>query len=415
VTRAVAEPDPGRIVEGAEPRGDPLGWFLVLYFLLNFGQGVFPPVLPQVMDSLGLSFSSAGLLGMAFGLARFVVDLPAGILIERLGVVKVLHAAVGFLLLGTGLSAWAASLPAMLLARGLVGIGSGMSIVVSILYLMRRGSPGQRSRRGNVYEIAVIGGTAASAALGGAIAARLGWRWSFAMAGLVITLGWLIATIRVLPGVREALQPEGSLAPPHPQQRPLASWGMILPVYLATFSLAVGWAGGISTFLPLYGGRGLGLTPEILGRTMAIAYGIEVCLLVPIGWLSDVLGRVRVMVPGLLVMLAGILVVPNTQNVPTYTLACSLVVTGMTVWMNPPALLAERLPNGFRGKAAGLYRFVADLGYILSPLAIGWSIEFGGFRSTALWLAGITLAAVLSNCWWPSHGPMASGTSQCRQ
>ena len=41
----------------------------------------------------------------------------------------------------------------MLLARALVGVGSGLTIVVSILFVMRRGPAASRTRRGNVYEI----------------------------------------------------------------------------------------------------------------------------------------------------------------------------------------------------------------------------------------------------------------------
>ena len=148
-------------------------WFGLAYFLLNFGQGVFPPLLPAVMDGLGLGFATAGLLGSAFGLARLVTDVPAGLVVERRGAAGVLHAGIGCLLAGTLLSAAATALPAMLAARALVGAGSGMTIVVSILFIMRRGPAAERTRRGNLYEVAVIGGTAASAWLGGAVAAHV--------------------------------------------------------------------------------------------------------------------------------------------------------------------------------------------------------------------------------------------------
>ena len=79
-------------------------WFLVLFFLFNVGLGVFPPLLPQIMGDLQLSFAGTGLLGTAFGLFRFLVDLPAGYVLERLGPRIVLHSAAGLLLLGTALS-----------------------------------------------------------------------------------------------------------------------------------------------------------------------------------------------------------------------------------------------------------------------------------------------------------------------
>ncbi len=372
-------------------------WFWLLFFLLNFGQGVFPPLLPQVMDGLGLSFAGAGLLGTAFGLARFVTDVPAGMLVERRGAPGVLHAGIACLLAGTALSAWAPSLPAMLLARGLVGVGSGMTIVVAILFLMAGGPASERTRRGNLYEVAVISGTATSAWIGGAVAARVGWRWGFGVALGAIAVGWAIATLRLLPGAREAFARRpaavatGSAAPARRE------WGGILAIYLATFSLAVAWAGGIGTFLPLYGGRGIGLDSETLGRTLSVAYAVEAALLVPIGWAADVLGRVRVLVPGFVVMLAGVLFVPRAEGVVGFGLGATLLVLGLTAWMVPPVLLAERLPGGFRGPAAGLYRFVADLAYVVAPGGVGWLIGHGGFALAGGTMAGLFgVAAVVS-------------------
>jgi MFS family permease len=174
-------------------------------------------------------------------------------------------------------------------------------------------------------------------------------------------------------------------------------WAAIGVIYLATFSLAVAWAGGIATFLPLYGGRGLGLDPERLGRVLSVAYVVEAVLLVPIGWAADVLGRVRLLVPGFAVMMAGVLLVPHTRGVVTFGVGATLLVLGITVWMVPPVLLAERLPGGFRGPAAGLYRFVADLGYVAAPGAIGWLIGRGGFTLAASTMAGLFAAAAAAS------------------
>lgn len=369
-------------------------WFTVVYGLLNFGQGVFPPLLPQIMDGLGLEFATVGLLGSAFGLARFVTDLPAGLLTERRGPLPILHAGIACLFGGTLLSAWAPALPLMLLARALVGVGSGLTIVVSILFVMRRGPAASRTRRGNVYEIGVIGGTALSAWLGGHAAAQLGWRWGFGLAALAIAAAWALTILRLGPALRELGRPAPAApAPSGAGGRP--PWGAVLAIYLATFTLAVAWAGGIGTFLPLYGGRALGLSTDVLGRTLSIAYVIEAAALVPVGWVADALGRVRVLAAGFLVMLAGVAFVPMTSSVAGFGAAATLFTLGLTAWMVPPVLLAERLPDGFRGPAAGVYRLVSDLAYIIAPGSVGWLIGRHGFRATGLAMAGLFAAATL--------------------
>ena len=370
-------------------------WFLSFYFLQNFAQGVFPPLLPQIMEGLSLSFASAGLLGASFGAARSLVDVPAGVLAERMGIGRVFHAGLGLVLLGTCLSATAESLFTMLLGRGLVGLGSGMSVVVAIVYLMRRAPADRRTRWGNLYEVAVIGGLAISAQLGGMIAAWRGWRWSFVMAALVLLLAWAVAALRVVPGIQGVLDDQGPSPSDSSRGAHVPVGGGIATIYFMFFSLAFTWGGGISTLLPLYGGSQLMLSPEVIGRTMAIAFAIEVCLLFPAGWASDVLGKVRVLIPGFLVMMAGTILVPLAGGVFVYTVAFSLLVAGMCVWMIPPALLAERMPSGFRGKSAGLYRLITDLGMITGPSVIGLLIEQWGF---GMGLAILAAVLALSGC-----------------
>ena len=168
----------------------------------------------------------------------------------------------------------------------------------------------------------------------------------------------------------------------------------MLAIYFTAFSQAFVWGGSISTLLPLYGGRALMLSPELIGRTMAIAFAVEVCLLFPVGWASDVLGKVRIMIPGLLAMLAGTIWGPATGSIGGYTVAFSLAVAGMSVWMIPPSILAERLSSGFHARVAGLYRLVIDFGIIIGPALIGLIIERWGFRMGAMAIAVVVVASI---------------------
>jgi MFS transporter, DHA1 family, multidrug resistance protein len=381
-----------------QPLWDPtFRWFLFLYFLLNVGQGVFSPLLPQIMEDLGISFAAAGLLGTAYGLARSVVDLPAGLLLERLGTSRILHTAFALQIAGSILCAVAPSFAPMVLGRALIGIGSGLTMVVSILYLMRRAPSGHRGRRANAYEAATIGGMAVSAELAGLIGGRWGWRWSFAMAAGVMILAWGVAIRAVLPAIRHLLEdrpaPDAQALPP----QPMASGppGALLAIFTLIFTQSFAWGGGIATLFPLYGGLELGLQPEILGRTMAIAFWVEVVLLPPVGWAMDKWGKLRVIVPGFLAILLGSFLGPFTRRTLTFGLAYTLLVAGMSIWMAAPALLAEHLGPRFRGKAAGTYRLVVDVGLIFAPGLIGGLIDLFGFRTAGLALA-CTIAVSLA-------------------
>jgi MFS family permease len=249
---------------------------------------------------------------------------------------------------------------------------------------------------------------AVSSQLGGMIAGRWGWRWSFGVGLFILGLAWAVVTWGVLPGVRDLMKESGPPAATASRERSAPPLGITFTIYLLIFGQAFAWGGGISTLLPLFGGEALRMTPEVIGRVMAIAFWVEVCLLFPVGWAADVLGKVRVIIPGFLAMLVGIVLAPLTQGVWSYGAAFALLVSGMTVWMAAPALHAERLAGGFRGKAAGLYRLVTDLGFIIAPGTVGWLIGQVGFKMGAGLIAAVLVAAITASfCYLRSPRPPA--------
>lgn len=62
--------------------------------------------------------------------------------------------------------------------------------------------------------------------------------------------------------------------------------------------------------------------------------------------------------------------------------------------MVPPSLLSERLPSGFRGRVAGIYRVVIDVGSILGPALTGFTIERWGFQAAAGLVAAVLSASI---------------------
>jgi MFS family permease len=281
----------------------------------------------------------------------------------------------------------------MLGARGILGIASGMGNITAILYLMRSGPAGQRSRRANLYELAVVAGMAVSSDLGGVVGGRWGWRWSFGLGVLVLIAAWAVAARRVLPALMAIELPPTSRGVSVRTGRRLPS-GPILAIYLAMFTQAFAWGGGISTLLPLYGGRALDLSPSAIGRTMALAFWVEVCLLFPVGWAADAWGKTRILLPAFLAILLGTLLVPATGGILGYGAAFVLLTAGMSGWMLVPAILTEHLGGDFRGRSAAFYRLVTDLGFILAPATVGWLIGRSGFHAAA-WAIGIVVASSL--------------------
>ncbi|MFH1086698.1 MAG: MFS transporter, partial [Chloroflexota bacterium] len=54
-------------------------------FLIMLGMGLVGPILPLYASSFGVSAAAVGMLVTAFGIARFITNMPAGALAERIG------------------------------------------------------------------------------------------------------------------------------------------------------------------------------------------------------------------------------------------------------------------------------------------------------------------------------------------
>jgi predicted MFS family arabinose efflux permease len=54
-------------------------------FLIASATNIMTPLLPDVRADLGVSIATAGIIVGAFGLARLLIDLPAGIVSDRIG------------------------------------------------------------------------------------------------------------------------------------------------------------------------------------------------------------------------------------------------------------------------------------------------------------------------------------------
>jgi MFS family permease len=374
---------PGRrhpIAREAFPSGA-FAWFLLASFFLNFSNGAYAPLLPDVVSTLGLSLAAAGFLGTAFSLPRSLLALPAGLLAERIGPTRIMHAGMSMVLAGTLVTARASSMGEMVLARALIGLGYGSTSIVAIVYLMRAGPADHRTRRGNMYEGALITGNAVSGYLVGEIAARAGWRWGFGTAAVAAGLGWLTAAWRVFPAVRAAFrEPAPAPGPEAPRGPSPRAHPYTLPaIYLAVLGLAFGWAGMATTLAPLYGSQALGLGSAAIGRAFAVGYIVEGLLLIPVGWAADTFGRLRVLLPGMAMLVAGTALLPLAGGAAGYTVACGLFIAGMSVWMIPASLLAEHRQGRFGGREVGTYRLMTDLAMVAAPVTVGTVTGWGGF------------------------------------
>ena len=150
---------------------------LVLTVLLPFGIGYYMSYLfrtvnaiisPQLVADVGLTPADLGLMTSAYFFTFAVVQLPLGIILDRYGPRRVQAALLIVAALGACLFAFGTDVIALVIGRGLIGIGVSGALMAAL----RRMCSGSRGRR---YRWST-----ASSSLSGRLApCRRPYRWRF--------------------------------------------------------------------------------------------------------------------------------------------------------------------------------------------------------------------------------------------
>ena len=145
-----------------------------------------------------------------------------------------------------------------------------------------------------------------------------------------------------------------------------------------------------------------GAGPVMVGFIVAASTMTGVLLKLPVGALSDLVNRSRLMLVGVLAFALPPFVYPLVPNLEVLTVL--RVVHGLATAVFTPlvlAMVAELYPAA-RGAALGWYTSAAQGGGLLGPVLGGWIIDRAGYTETFLTgggfgLVGLALYLVL---WW---------------
>ncbi len=361
-------------------------------FLVMTGLTLVVPILPLYAREFGVSRTAAGALISSFAVARLVFDVAGGVATDRFGARRLMLGGALLLAVASVAAALAPTFAILMVARVLEGVGSA-AFATAAMQLVVVSTP--RERRGRamaVFQTGLLAGISIGPVVGG-LAAEVGDFttpfWIYAVLGLGVA--GLVAV-----AIEE--QPTRSL-PPAAIYR---AAGQLLrrPAFLAllfvTFAIFVMRAGARITLLPLYGGEELGLGEAQIGIVIAVAAGVNLLLVNPGGWLVDRVGRVPVLVAGLVG--AAVAIAAHgwaTTFTALVVLSLGFGLVAALVGIPPPTLAGDLAPEGAEGASVGLYRMAADVGIVAGPLVMGAVAEAGGFREGFVISGALLLVAAV--------------------
>jgi len=371
-------------------------WVLVTAnVVIALGYGVVAPVLPQYARNFGVSIAAATFVITAFALMRLCAAPASGLLVQRLGERRIYLTGLVIVAVSTGACAFAQTYWQLLVFRSLGGFGSAM-FTVSSLGLMIRISPSDaRGRVAGLFSSAFLVGSVGGPVLG-SLTVGLGLSAPFVIYGVALLIAVAVVFFRLR---------HSSLAAPDVETEPAISVRTALRnrAYRAALlsNFATGWtAFGLRIALvPLYVVEVLGRGAGMAGLALATFAIGNVSAVIPSGYLSDRIGRRKLMICGLTVSALTTALVGFTDSLPLFLAAAYVTGAATGMFISPQqAAVADIIGSKSRGgTAVATFQMMSDFGAILGSLAVGQIAEHLTFGS-AFVISGVIL--LIAAVWW---------------
>jgi len=169
-------------------------------------------------------------------------------------------------------------------------------------------------------------------------------------------------------------------------------------VTLATFTDIVAYSIAVPVLPDLT--RRLGASPTMIGLLFA-SFGVTVLAVsLPMGALSDRMGRRAPLVLGLLALAASTVMFAFAERLPA--LFAARLVQGAAdavTWVVGFALLADLYGPAERGRIMGLVMSGTTFGFMIGPTAGGWLYENGGTELPFLCVAALAVVVAIGFLW----------------
>ncbi|MFW9925420.1 MAG: MFS transporter [Candidatus Thorarchaeota archaeon] len=340
--------------------------------LVLLGLSLVAPILPTYAESFQVSYTLVGFVVSSFAVTRMILDMPAGLLSRRYDKKRIMI--IGLVLLSTSsvVAGLATSYITLVIARMIEGAGSALYVTTATVFLAQISGEEKRGQWMSLYMGMLLLGAIFGPTFGGVLADLYDIRAPF-FAYAIIT-GLAVIPTLALPKMSNS----GNLSNPLDLNeitkdiREVLSNPSFLLVTFAVFTMFLLRTGVRSTLVPLFAANNLGFSSGDIGFVLTIG-GITTALtMVPMGSVSDKIGRKIPLALCLVLTAAIILLIPSTVDL--LTISVVIGVYGAVIGLSGPsaAYVTDVSPQDKLEISMGLYRTISDLGFVVGPLLLGF-------------------------------------------
>lgn len=379
------------IAEGLQPHVKVLGLVSAGHFMSHFYSMTIPPLIPFLHDDLNISYTLIGAVLSAKAMTSGLLQLPAGMAVDRYGAKVILSGGLLMCAAGMALLGIADSWPMLVLAVVVMAMGNCVFHPADYSIMTGTMSDKYMGRSFSIHTFAGHLGNAVAPAILLTIAVFWSWRASLllsAFVGLLIFFG--------LASQWNAMRDEGQ-----PQRlkkkkessetaadAPLSSWQIMLQVLKSPpliflfffFTMSNLAQGGLKNFsiagLEAVHGTDLAIAGSALtGFLFASAFGVLVG-----GWVADrwkkhdFVAAASLFTCGVIVLLVGGI------DLHWFVLIFTFTVAGLVNGIIRPArdmMIRNATPKGSAGKAFGFVYSGEFIGGGIAPVTYGFLLDIG--------------------------------------
>jgi MFS family permease len=372
--------------------GSLTGSVYVPSLLFAIGQGAAIPMLPLLALDLGLSVPLAGAVVAARAFGTLLFDVPAGVMVARLGEKPSMLIGTGILVLaavgvGAGPSPW-------ILALLVVAMGAASSIwhLARLTYAAEVTPPAHRGRvmsmLGGLGRIGSVLGPLA----GGAAVAVFGLAAAFYLQAAFTVVAFVSLAVRTEPLDHPVVVPRRLTR--HLLAHVGAEKRLMSTVAVVSVAIQV-LRSARDAFIPLWGDA-IGISAAQVSIVFAVMSAAEVVTFYPAGLLSDRLGRKWSAIPCMALLSIGVALVPFTGSFVPLAGAALIVGIGNGLGAGIQMTLGSDLaPAEARAPFLGMWRLGADAGAVAGPSLIAGAASAVSLAFAAVLLSGVGLAGIV--------------------
>ena len=382
---------PAKQSNGVYSRYNVLSMYLPA-LVMSMGTGVALPVLPVLAKSFDVSFGTASLVLIVYAIGSLASAIPTGFLVDRIGRRPVLIAGPLLTGLAAFLTAFAGTFPELLVYRFISGWASQMWMQSRLAVIADTASTAERGRQLTTITGLSTAGRMFSPLVGG-LMGSISLQAPFVLEGMLALVA-AIPTFMMIKETRPSHAERAAHATGGSALRELLIFGIIMlwiSQALASITRGAIFNGAVN----LYATYTFDLDTAALGVLASAAGVVGIPITLSAGHIMDRFGRKATLVPGFLTMAVWLLIMAVTAEidspygifVATYLgLSASLSLTSG----NMMTLGTDMAPVNARGMFFGIWRFIGDIGAVLSPTLfalfqnVSNSASFVFLASTAL-------------------------------